>query len=97
MASTLNRYEPLKSSNTASALNPEPQVPGASVHWYGKGEVADQRKVGHVTITAPSPAEARRRLADIDPAAAEALARTSPPAPEEESRPQVRGGRHVTG
>ena len=68
------------------------QVPGASVHWYGKADVVDQRKVGHVTITAPSPAEARRRLAAIDPAAAEALAKTSPPAEEQpaESRPQVR-------
>ena len=43
------------------------------MHWYGKGEVADQRKVGHVTITASSPAEARSRLAIIDPAAAVAL------------------------
>ena len=59
------------------------------MHWYGKGEVADQRKVGHVTITASSPAEARSRLATIDPAAAEALAKTSPLAAED-SKPLVR-------
>ncbi|CAL8469156.1 g8697 [Coccomyxa elongata] len=53
------------------------QVPGASVHWYGKAEVAPQRKVGHVTIVAPSAAEARSRLAAIDPSAAAALASTS--------------------
>lgn len=79
----------------AETLVGAPQAPRASVHWYGKGEVADQRKVGHVTITAPSSAEARRSLALIDPAAEEALARTSLPA-EPVSRPQVRGApRHL--
>jgi hypothetical protein len=47
------------------------------VHWYGKAEVAPGRKVGHVTIVAPSAAEARRRLAAISPDAALALASTS--------------------
>ena len=60
------------------------------MHWYGKGEVVDQRKVGHVTITASTTAEARSRLAAIDPAAADALAKTSLSI-EEESKPLVRG------
>lgn len=50
------------------------QVPGASVHWYGKAEVVPERKIGHVTIVAPSAAEARSRLAAISPDAAAALA-----------------------
>ena len=42
------------------------------MHWYGKREVAAQRKVGHVTIVAPDAATAHRNLAAID-ARAEAL------------------------
>lgn len=53
------------------------QTPGASVHWYGKHEVVTSRKVGHVTIVANTNAEARSRLAAIDPAAAAALQSTS--------------------
>lgn len=45
---------------------PQPQVPGASVHWYGKAEVSDQRKVGHITIVGRDNAECRRRLRAID-------------------------------
>jgi hypothetical protein len=56
------------------------QVPGASVHWYGKADVARQRKVGHITVTAATPAEARARLALIDPAAARSLEATAPAA-----------------
>lgn len=56
------------------------QVPGATVHWYGKTEVTCQRKVGHVTITAATAAEARARLAKIDPAAAKSLESTAPAA-----------------
>ena len=48
------------------------------MHWYGKAEVTRQRKVGHVTITAATPAEARARLAAIDPAAAKSLESTAP-------------------
>ena len=47
------------------------------MHWYGKAEVARQRKVGHVTVTAATPAEARARLALIDPAAAQSLEATA--------------------
>lgn len=47
------------------------------MHWYGKAEVARQRKVGHVTIVAPDAAEARSRLSAVDPDAAAALASTS--------------------
>lgn len=35
---------------------------GASVHWYDKADVVPKRKIGHVNITAPTRAEARRRL-----------------------------------
>ena len=47
------------------------QVPGASVHWYGKEEVKAQRKVGHVTICAEDlPAaelKAKEACLDSDP------------------------------
>ncbi|GAB4822141.1 hypothetical protein N2152v2_009187 [Parachlorella kessleri] len=49
------------------------EVPGASVHWYGKAEVADQRKVGHITIVGKDNAECRQRLRAIDPRAADAM------------------------
>ena len=49
------------------------QVAGASVHWYGKAEVALQRKIGHVTITAPDRGTALERLSAVDSAAAAAL------------------------
>ncbi|TVU22747.1 hypothetical protein EJB05_32464 [Eragrostis curvula] len=29
-------------------------IPGASVHWYGKPEIRKQRKMGHITIVGPS-------------------------------------------
>ncbi|HEX8387080.1 MAG TPA: ATP-grasp domain-containing protein, partial [Rubricoccaceae bacterium] len=38
--------------------------PGASVHLYGKSESRPARKMGHVTATAATPAEARRRAED---------------------------------
>lgn len=37
------------------------------MHWYGKAEVADQRKVGHITIVGRNNAECRQRLRAIDP------------------------------
>ncbi|KAJ7740565.1 phosphoribosylaminoimidazole carboxylase [Mycena metata] len=37
-------------------------VPGASVHLYGKAECRKGRKMGHITIVAPSDAELRTRL-----------------------------------
>ena len=49
------------------------QVAGASVHWYGKADVALQRKIGHVTITAPDRDTALTSLKSIDSAAAAAL------------------------
>lgn len=49
-------------------------VAGASVHWYGKDGVSVGRKVGHVTVVGGTRAEARARLAAIDPAAVAALA-----------------------
>lgn len=49
------------------------QVPGASVHWYGKAEVADQRKVGHITIVGRDNQECREKLRAIDPRAHAAM------------------------
>ncbi|KAI3616080.1 phosphoribosylaminoimidazole carboxylase [Moniliophthora roreri] len=37
-------------------------VPGASTHLYGKSECRKGRKMGHITIVAPSDAELRSRL-----------------------------------
>ncbi|KJA18187.1 hypothetical protein HYPSUDRAFT_205562 [Hypholoma sublateritium FD-334 SS-4] len=37
-------------------------VPGASVHLYGKAECRKGRKMGHITVVAPSDAELRARL-----------------------------------
>lgn len=49
------------------------RVPGASVHWYGKAEVARQRKIGHVTFVGRSNEECRRRLRAVDEGAADAV------------------------
>jgi phosphoribosylaminoimidazole carboxylase len=49
-------------------------TPGASVHWYGKHGVSPQRKVGHVTFVGADGAQARARLAAVDPRAAAAMA-----------------------
>lgn len=38
---------------------------GAHVHWYGKAEVKPFRKMGHVTVTADTRADAVRRLAQL--------------------------------
>ncbi|PPQ66596.1 hypothetical protein CVT24_006907 [Panaeolus cyanescens] len=37
-------------------------TPGASVHLYGKSECRKGRKMGHITVVAPSDAELRKRL-----------------------------------
>ncbi|THH30431.1 hypothetical protein EUX98_g3751 [Antrodiella citrinella] len=37
-------------------------IQGASVHLYGKSECRKGRKMGHITVVAPSDAELRRRL-----------------------------------
>lgn len=57
------------------------RVQGANVHWYGKPGMRAQRKVGHINIVAATREEARARLAQIDPEAAEALRSTDVPAP----------------
>eukprot|EP00887_Chlorella_sp_A99_P006268 scaffold3.g6268.t1 len=48
-------------------------VPGAAVHWYGKADVVRQRKIGHVTVVGADAAQARARLAALDPRAAAAV------------------------
>ncbi|KAF1350324.1 phosphoribosylaminoimidazole carboxylase [Lizonia empirigonia] len=37
-------------------------VPGAKVHLYGKGEARPGRKMGHITLTAPTLREAERKI-----------------------------------
>ncbi|MFL5804386.1 MAG: 5-(carboxyamino)imidazole ribonucleotide synthase, partial [Roseiflexaceae bacterium] len=41
-------------------------IPGASIHWYGKPAVRAQRKMGHITLVAPTPADLASRLAELD-------------------------------
>ncbi len=36
-------------------------VPGCTLHWYGKAEIRAGRKVGHVTIVAPTVADVLAR------------------------------------
>jgi phosphoribosylaminoimidazole carboxylase len=48
-------------------------TPGAAVHWYGKEQVVAQRKLGHVTLVARDNEECRRKLRNVDPAAAHAV------------------------
>jgi 5-(carboxyamino)imidazole ribonucleotide synthase len=42
-------------------------VPGTSLHLYGKSEARLGRKMGHVTVVAPTSDEARRRALDVAP------------------------------
>lgn len=57
-------------------------TPGASVHWYCKASVEPRRKIGHINIVGPTRAEARRRLEEVEPAAAQALGGAQEVAPE---------------
>lgn len=52
-------------------------TPGASVHWYGKSDVAEKRKIGHVTIVGKSNEECRQRLRAIDSRAADSVVAAS--------------------
>ena len=65
MANVLGQREGAARPDLRGAL----AVPGASVHLYAKPDVRPQRKMGHVTVTADSPADARQRAE----AAAQAL------------------------
>lgn len=42
------------------------EVPGASIHWYGKTSVRAQRKMAHITIVAPDQATLAVRLAQLE-------------------------------
>ena len=57
MVNVLGRREGDAAPDLGAAL----AVPGASVHLYGKDEVRPARKMGHVTVTADSPDDARQR------------------------------------
>ena len=41
------------------------EVPGASIHLYGKGEARPGRKMGHVTVVAASMEEAEARIKPV--------------------------------
>jgi 5-(carboxyamino)imidazole ribonucleotide synthase len=41
------------------------RIAGASLHLYGKREARPGRKMGHVTVTAPSPAQAMARAVEV--------------------------------
>jgi 5-(carboxyamino)imidazole ribonucleotide synthase len=41
------------------------KIDGAHVHLYGKYETRPFRKMGHVTITAPSLEEAKRKAKEV--------------------------------
>jgi phosphoribosylaminoimidazole carboxylase len=40
-------------------------IPGAAIHWYGKSTVRAQRKMGHITLTAPAMADLATCLAQL--------------------------------
>ena len=42
----------------------ESALPGAQLHLYGKAEARRGRKMGHLTVTAADPAQARRVALD---------------------------------
>ena len=59
-------------------------VPGASVHLYGKAENRKGRKMGHITLVADSDAELRNRLRPLLealPSGTEDVAKYTPPQP----------------
>jgi len=60
-------------------------VPGTSIHLYGKGECRKGRKMGHITIVGDSDAEVRERLrpllASLPDATPQSEALYSPPPP----------------
>ncbi|KAL3661886.1 hypothetical protein V7S43_013179 [Phytophthora oleae] len=53
-----------------SLLRNSLKVPGAAAHFYGKAGVRPGRKLGHVTITAPSLEELTKRATALSPEAA---------------------------
>eukprot|EP00644_Phytophthora_capsici_P013006 jgi/Phyca11/540750/estExt2_Genewise1Plus.C_PHYCAscaffold_50512 len=53
-----------------SLLRNSLKVPGAAAHFYGKAGVRPGRKLGHVTITAPSLEELTKRAMALSPEAA---------------------------
>ncbi|CAM9528991.1 unnamed protein product [Chrysoparadoxa australica] len=55
----------LGSGDTASTtvlMQKALEIPGASIHWYGKGEARKGRKMGHITFCAPSMRELSERV-----------------------------------
>lgn len=62
-------YNILGNGNTEQTLEPcikSLAVPGASMHWYNKGEARAGRKMGHITVTGATMSEASLRLSKVD-------------------------------
>lgn len=72
------------------------RTPGAAVHWYGKEEVAKQRKIGHVTFVGASNEECRLQLRAVDERAANAVVTTTAHV-QAELRLAAAAGGHATG
>ncbi len=53
-------------------------IPGAAIHWYGKADVRARRKMGHITLTAATPAELEKRLVELTGAAPQDHPATQP-------------------
>ena len=51
------------------------ELPGASLHLYAKGDARPGRKMGHITLTAPTLAEAELQIAPLLDAADKAVCR----------------------
>ncbi|CAK4710884.1 hypothetical protein LEN26_006125 [Aphanomyces euteiches] len=64
--------------DTLALIRTSHTVPGAAVHWYGKGEIRKGRKVGHVTLVAPSTDELARRAVQLSPSAATFASKKQP-------------------
>ncbi|RHY61505.1 hypothetical protein DYB34_012170 [Aphanomyces astaci] len=56
-------------AETTSLIALSHTVPGSAVHWYGKAAIRPGRKVGHLTVVAPSVAELRARALVLSPTA----------------------------
>ena len=73
------------------------EIPGASVHLYGKGEARPGRKMGHITILAGSTVTCEARLASLLEGAARASSAVgrgpSPHAPHGKQTRSLEGGR----
>ena len=54
--------------NTLARMRKALAVPGAALHWYGKAAARKGRKMGHVTVVAPTMSELARRATVLETA-----------------------------